>query len=68
MKDILLGVEQTSTAPLLSLFGKGLLYKKKSDFYAVVNEPCVSNVIVARTARKVFVEELRLELYSKGFW
>lgn len=43
MEDILLGAKQTSTAPLLSLFGKaGLLYKKKSDFCDVVNEQCVS--------------------------
>lgn len=43
MEDILLGAKQTSTAPLLSLFGKaGLPYKKKSDFCDVVNEQCVS--------------------------
>lgn len=67
MKDILLHAEQTSTPALLSLFGKaGLLYKKKSDFCDVVNEQSVSNVFVARIARKVFVEDLSYILKDFG--
>lgn len=45
------------------LFGKAMTYKKKqSDFHDVVNEQCMS-VIVARIVRKVFMEEVRLQLY-----